>query len=100
MTSIPAVAYGALALVAGTGLMVLSVRLRLRAIPGPRERAWLVRMSAVVWLLVVLALGWVWLAPRHLSPYGRYLLLPAVLAVPWFTGRMREAREQDARDAR
>ncbi len=87
--------YGALALVIGTILMVVSVRIRLRAIPGPKERTWFLRMSVFVWVLVVFALAWVWLMPRDLSTYGRYMLLPAVLVIPWFSSRMRRAREDD-----
>ncbi len=88
-------AYGALALAIGTIAMIVSVRIRLQAIPGETERTWFLRMSIFVWSLVAFAVLWIWLMPRNLSTYGRYLLLPAVLVIPWFSSRMRRAREED-----
>lgn len=87
--------FGAVVLALGTFLLVISVRVRLKTIEGPRERALFLQMSIFIAVLVAVALAWIWLAPRNLSHYARWMLLPSVLAVPWFNIRMRQAREQD-----
>ena len=68
---------------------------------GPRERAFTIRMSIVVWLLVISMLAAIYWIPGHLRYYvlGGYFVVCPILLYKWSNThqliRMLDRREQD-----
>lgn len=68
---------------------------------GPRERAFAIKMSAVVWLLVASMLAAITLIPGHLRYYvlGGYFVICPILLYKWSNThqmiRMLDQRDRD-----
>jgi hypothetical protein len=86
-----------LGVLAMPGLVLLLMLIGLRAIPGPRERAWYVRMWVIVAVMIAVSGTLFELLPRNMHFYSQGLLVAAMLTVPWLTRRMSLARKEDSR---
>ena len=68
----------------------------IRSALGPREREFLIRVSALAWSLVLLFMGCLFLLPR---PYGWFLWIPYGIALPfaarWANRRQMQIREEE-----
>ena len=63
----------------------------------PRERALMVRLAALVWLLIPAALvAWLFLMPQPWKPLASLVGFPLSLSIPWMNRRLARARAEDA----
>ena len=72
----------------------------IRNTAGSRERAFMIRVSAVCWIALIAFLGMLWLTPGHYRPL---LWLPYILLLPWAirasNRRQDQIRREEASDA-
>lgn len=63
----------------------------------PRERAFAVRMAALMWGCMAAAALWVFLAPRPWNQGAMLFSMPILMLIPAMNRRMAAARAEDER---
>ncbi len=82
---------GIVGAVIGTCGGIIGTYFSLKGVRGPRERAFMIRASAAIWLGVIAFLAAMWLVP---SPHRFLLWLPYVIVLPIGLGTMNRRLEQ------
>ena len=79
---------------------VIGTYFGIRGTNGPRQRAFAIRIMALVWLWMAAVVAWLFLMPRPWGQLAVFGNLPVLLSIPWGNRRLARARVEDEAESR